>query len=326
MVKRKQPGIFFVVLCAAALILDGRCALRSASSGMELCIRTVIPSLFPFLFLSSLLTGLLWGSNMGFLGPLCRRLGIPAGAESLLIAGFLGGYPSGAQAIGDACARGALDKETGQRLLGFCNNAGPAFLFGMASLQFEEPGTVWLLWGIHILSALMTGLMTSGAASGNTSIPPREVSVTGSLSSAVRTMGLICGWILLFRVLLGFLERWFLWLLPEGVQVLVSGLLELSIGCMELRLIPSHKLRFTVCAAMVGFGGLCVAMQTGSAARGLSMAAYFRGKMLQTIFSIALSLVPAPLLPWVLAGCGGFILIFPLTAKNKGGNPKPSVV
>ena len=39
------------------LILDGRCALYSAAEGLELCIRTVIPSLFPFFNLSIGLVG-----------------------------------------------------------------------------------------------------------------------------------------------------------------------------------------------------------------------------------------------------------------------------
>ena len=40
------------------LILDGRCALYGAAEGLELCIRTVIPSLFPFFFFSTNVTTL----------------------------------------------------------------------------------------------------------------------------------------------------------------------------------------------------------------------------------------------------------------------------
>ena len=39
------------------LILDGRTALTGAAEGIDLCIRTVIPALFPFFVLSPLLMG-----------------------------------------------------------------------------------------------------------------------------------------------------------------------------------------------------------------------------------------------------------------------------
>ena len=50
-----------------ALILDGRTAIDGARQGIELCLRTVIPSLFPFFVLSILLTSSLLGmANLRF--------------------------------------------------------------------------------------------------------------------------------------------------------------------------------------------------------------------------------------------------------------------
>ena len=50
--------ISIVLPCAAmlALILDSKTALLGAQSGLDLCVRTVIPSLFPFFVISILLT------------------------------------------------------------------------------------------------------------------------------------------------------------------------------------------------------------------------------------------------------------------------------
>ena len=76
-----------------ALILDGRTAIDGARQGIELCLRTVIPSLFPFFVLSILLTSSLLGGSLAVLRPLGRLFGMPDGAESLLIPAFLGGYP-----------------------------------------------------------------------------------------------------------------------------------------------------------------------------------------------------------------------------------------
>ena len=66
-----------------ALILDGRTAIDGARQGIELCLRTVIPSLFPFFVLSILLTSSLLGSSLIVLRPLGRLFGMPEGAEPL---------------------------------------------------------------------------------------------------------------------------------------------------------------------------------------------------------------------------------------------------
>ena len=84
------------------LILDAKTALQGARQGVELCLKTVIPSLFPFFVLSILLTSSLLGSRIPLLRPLGRLCGVPKGAESLLIPAFLGGYPVGAQSVPEA--------------------------------------------------------------------------------------------------------------------------------------------------------------------------------------------------------------------------------
>ena len=47
--------------------------------------------------------------------------------------------------------------------------------------------------------------------------------------------------------------------------------------------------RFCICSGILAFGGLCVTMQTVSVTAGLSLKPYFWGKLLQTLFSLALA-------------------------------------
>ena len=102
-------------------------------------------------------------------------------------------------------------------------------------------------------------------------------------------MATVCGWVVLFRVLLAFLKRWFFWILPAAVQVAVTGILELSNGCCELLAVTDVSDRFCICSGILAFGGLCVTMQTVSVTAGLSLKPYFWGKLLQTLFSLALA-------------------------------------
>ena len=133
-------GIGFLLL-----ILDGRTALAGAAAGIELCIKSVIPTLFPFFVLSDVLICALWGGKSSLLRPLGRLFGMPEGAESLLLSAFLGGYPVGTKEVSKACASGQLKKEDALRLLSFCNQPGPAFLFGMVGPCLPER---WMAWEI----------------------------------------------------------------------------------------------------------------------------------------------------------------------------------
>ena len=102
-------------------------------------------------------------------------------------------------------------------------------------------------------------------------------------------MGNICGWILLFRVVRSILCRWMLWFLPSQLQVLLSGFLELSGGCCDLRMITDESIRFIIFSVFLSCGGLCVAMQTLSITKELGCGQYFTGKLIQTGSSLILS-------------------------------------
>lgn len=302
-IGKKLPGLLgFAAMLA--LILDGKTALAGGRTGVELCLKTVIPSLFPFLVLSSLLVAA--GPGMGILG---RILPVPEGAQGLILPAFLGGYPLGAQWTAAAVKSGQISREDGERLLGFCSNAGPGFLFGMASSVFPRPWMGWALWGIHVLSAVMAAWLLPRAQGGGCAAKGRGPDLTQALQDSCRVMGIICGWVVLFRVLIAFLQRWVLWMLPVEVQVAVMGLLELTNGCFELPMVPQIPGRFVLCSGMLAFGGLCVAMQTRSVTRGMDLKYYFLGKGLQTVFSLGLSLclVSGKGIPWMGAAYLGLL-------------------
>ena len=61
------------------------------------------------------------------------------------------------------------------------------------------------------------------------------------------------------------------------------------LGCCELLAVTDVSARFCICSGILAFGGLCVTMQTVSVTAGLSLKPYFLGKLLQTLFSLALA-------------------------------------
>ena len=288
--KKQLLSGSFAALGMLILILDGKTALIGAQNGIDLCLKTVIPALFPFFILSILLTNALSGTSFSMLSPIRKLCGIPLGAESILISGFLGGYPVGAQAIGTAYSAKQLSYIDAARMLSFCSNAGPAFLFGMISGLFQDKSAPFLLWFIHIGSALLiAGLQPKVPHSLSKPEKHNNLSLPQALQKSIVTMATICGWVVLFRIILAFLSRWILWIFPTPVQVILTGFLELTNGCCELSRISNPDLRFVVCSGMLAWGGLCVVMQTQSVICGLPLRHYLQGKVLQCILSLLLS-------------------------------------
>jgi len=286
------------------LILDAKTALLGAAEGLRLCLQTVIVSLFPFFILSALLTSSLAGVRSKLLAPIGRLCAMPEGSEILLLTGLLGGYPVGAQSVTQAWRNEQLKQKDALRLLGFCSNAGPAFLFGIIAGQFDNAAAPWALWLIHIVSALFVGIFLPGTNQSCVSLKPQKsISLPDALERSLKITAGVCGWVILFRILIAFLDRWFLWLLPNSLRVALCGLLELANGCCQLGQIKDAAIRFTVCSVMLSFGGLCVTMQTVSATSGLGLGLYLPGKLLQSLFSLLLSAATAQ----ALYGNGNYI-------------------
>lgn len=291
------------------LILDSKTALQGARQGLELCVQTIIPSLFPFFVISILLTDALSGCEIPVLKPLLRFCKMPIGSENLLIVGLLGGYPVGAKCVYDTWKRGQITTIDAKRCLGFCSNAGPAFIFGMCGILFSEIWIVWILWGIHILSALLVGSILP--KNGSCKIPTvrsKNISLPEAMAKGIDAILSVCGWVILFRVTIVFWQRWFLWLFPENWRVIFEGILELANGSSALVSLQSEGMRFVLCSVFLSLGGLCVALQTMSVVGELGTGMYFPGKAMQCAISGCIALLFAsvqynlcsPVMPFII--------------------------
>lgn len=337
MPKKLRIGIF-AGIGMLILILDSKTALAGGLAGVQICMMNVIPALLPFFVLSILISTAFTGADIPLFRPLSRLCRMPRGSESLLILGLLGGYPTGAQGVSQAYRQGQLRKEEAHRLLGFCSNAGPAFLFGIASTVFPYPWLPWALWIIHIISALITGLLLPGGSKTSVRLPVgKAVTLTQALEQSIGIMAKVCGWIIIFRMIQAFLDRWLLWLIPLASRVGIIGLLELANGCLELPTIADVGLRAVLCSAFLSLGGLCVAMQTLSVTGSLGLGMYIPGKILQCTVSILLTLLMqviflpesamAPFTPVLIVIFGAFLAIFSLVLrKYEKNSSNPSLV
>ena len=96
-------------------------------------------------------------------------------ADSVLL-GAVGGYPVGARTVGQLRAAGLCGREEGECLLTCCNNAGPAFIFGVAGLGcFGSLRAGAALYAIHIGSAALVGLLHRRRGGSSAGAPPAAI-------------------------------------------------------------------------------------------------------------------------------------------------------
>ena len=98
-IKKNLTNAILSTVAMLVIILDAKCATESAREGIDLCLRTVIPSVFPFFVLSGILNSYLLGRTLPFLRPVSKLCSVPNGGDSLLLLGYITGYPVGAQLI-----------------------------------------------------------------------------------------------------------------------------------------------------------------------------------------------------------------------------------
>lgn len=294
----KYKGVFSVTVAALfmlLLIFDTTTAKASALEGVQICINVIIPSLFPFFVITTYLNSTLLGMRITGIKYIGRSLGIPDGCESILLIGLIGGYPVGAQLVADACRQKVFSKETARILLGYCSNAGPAFIFGVAGFIFSSKTIPIILWAIHILSALITGyLLPRPIKTSSAIVGTARCSVVQALKRSISICASVCAWVFIFKVGLTFAETIFLKYLDPYTATMIKGIFELSNGCIQLQNIDNEAIRFVIASFLLAFGGLCVALQTISITESIGTGLYFPGKGIQSCLSIILSVAILP--------------------------------
>ena len=305
-------GAIFMMLLG--LILRTELAVAAAREGVALCMQVILPSLFPFFVLSSLVVELGLTERPGRLlrrvmGPLFHLPGDCAGAFLL---GIVGGYPVGARTAIELYESGRCSRDETERMLSFCNNSGPAFILGVvgAGVFRNSQAGLWL-YAAHVTASLLVGVCFRGwgrwqgtgnpRAASRRSSPDILSAFPGAVRKAFQGTLNICGFVIFFTVLIRLLfavgiisgAARVLCLLPgfpgqREAQSLLTGMIELTSGVWSLRdMAGAMGDRLCLAAFMLGWAGMSVHCQVLSfiGQSGLSTRTYFLGKLLHGLLS-----------------------------------------
>lgn len=267
----------------AALIFASEQVISGAQYAMRLCAQTILPALFPFFVVSSLLCRLgLPGYVQKHLGSSSARLFHVSGAGiSAFFIGITSGYPLGAAYIADMRKNGIINADECEHLLAFCNNSGPAFIIGAVGIGvFRSAGVGLFLYAIHILSAVITGLITRPKAAakviytGEQSSTSLVKALPESIVQAVSSCLNVCGFVVCFSVLISVIDcRGWISLMcgylssvsgfePGFLRAFIMGSLELGSGIGAMQKLLLCPINLALAAFLLGWGGVSVHFQT----------------------------------------------------------------
>lgn len=289
---------------------------QAAQQGITLCGDLLIPSLFPFFVLSSLMI------STGMAGWLTRPLqkltapllGVSGAGAAALLLGAVGGYPVGARTLAQLSARGECSPAETRRLSLFCNNCGPAFFIGAAGVGvFGAKEAGFRLLGVNLAAALVIGMVlrvvrgpvheTDGRSLGPSPHVPLSEAFPECVQAAFASTLGVCTYVILFSVLttladcsglLPLCQRGLSELFPGQYTKALSrafcvGLLEVSTGTAALRDAASSSAALPMAAFLLGWGGLSVHGQTLPFLREAKVPAgpYLAAKLVQGILAAA---------------------------------------
>ena len=269
---------------------------EEARQGIELCLKTVIPSLFPIFVLNGLIVRL---SVANLLPNKLKRLlsaifGTPNSAALPLTVALLSGAPSGVIALSSLYDSGKLTADDAERSALACSPLSFAFVYGgigIGMLGSKRLGAI--LYLIQLISVAVTSrLMNFGVKKEKATGDSDEVNVvslscafTSSLKGALDGITGVCGAVVFFSVLSGIVFS--IPHLPSSIKIALSLMLEITSGasfaCGEL---GGEALFVCICGA-VGWSGLSVIMQCANASSGrFGVGRLYVGKVITALFCV----------------------------------------
>ena len=283
----------------ALLLICSADAAQAVRDALALCAQSVVPALFPFFVASSLFIDLGCAAVLGrSLAPVMHRLfGVSGAGATAFLLGIIGGYPVGGRTAGELYRSGQCEREECERLLAFCNNAGPSFILGIAGLGcFGSVRVGAWLYLIHVGAAVMVGLLFRSTSRQmgrpeKTETPRWADALIQAVRCGAMSMVNICAFVVFFLVILRLFSRF------TGIQHgAILGIVEMTNGILRL---ANDRRGFIWAAGLLGWGGLSVHCQTAAvlSGSGLSLKRYFIGKALQAAISMAAAWPVSLLLP-----------------------------
>ena len=290
----------------AGLIICRKEISAGVREGIIYSISALLPSLLPFMFLSSVL------SRRPLYAFICRILGpvtqcvfrLPEVCGGAILSGLCFGYPVGAKMTAELLEKGEIGPEEAGRMLCFCVNPGIAFtvLFLGGEVLDSYIGGLTLYTAVTLACLICGFVLSLGAEKPlHKSLQVMRESFISSVNYGVHSSSKAClsmlMYIVIFRALFSFLQATGCFSFKtENFRVLFSFLLEVTTGLNEAIKACSSV---SIFAFGLGFGGICLIFQLLAffRKRPASFAVLFTARLFQGLLSAVLARLMIRFLP-----------------------------
>ena len=244
--------------------------------GFLFCINILVPSIFPFMFLSSFIIKSPIINSIGriFSGITKFLFYLPGCTAPAIILGLIGGYPTGAKIVQNLFEQNLINEEQANRLICFNIGAGPAFIISVAGgilLKDRKAGIVIFI--CQILLSLIIGITLGIHARINkkelfenqiSAIRHSNISISiiNSCQDAVNSTISMCSLIIIFYSFLSianeFIQKYADIFPPLVYKIIIPIMLEVNSACVSI----SNNLKSPILITFaISWGGMCVHLQ-----------------------------------------------------------------
>ena len=310
--KKLAESSFVLLLLAFCIIVSTGKFSYAAVDGVKLFFACVFPAVFPYLFLTAILSSLSTTYKMSkIFSPLTKKLFNTGGLTAYaFLLSTLSGYPMGAKTVADLRKSDFLGEAEAQRAAAFCSSSSPVFLVGsVGNVMFGSPEFGLCLFACSFISSILCGLIFSfykrnekpEKSGSDLKLKSADNLLYDSVYSAVISVLLVGGLITVFYILSEIIVS-----LPPFAALIngtgkllgdrdiangiFKGLLECTSGLKGVA--EGHHGFFTlpVCA---GFGGLSVIAQSVSFLKSakIKTAPFLLSKLLNAVLSFVIGIL-----------------------------------
>lgn len=291
--KRNLKIACACIFCVISAVFILKYPILSADGirkGLEICAKTMIPSLFPFLVISAFATssGVLEASGRKT-EKFCRKiLKLSGTAGSAVFFGLWGGFPVGCSMAQTLLSQNKITQNEAKRIVLSSVNAGPAFVIGAVGTMFLSSFKAGVIMYVSLSLASLTISFLSQFILEDTSekqingAPPPPVSeaFVTSVYSASQSMFSICAWLMVFSCFLSIATGN---ISNENTSAFLKAICEVSLGCSEISRFGNP----VILSAIIGWGGLCVHCQVlpNVIKTGLKLKYFFCSRILHSMLA-----------------------------------------
>ena len=290
----------------------------AALIGVNLVVKTIIPTIFPFSVICNLLIsydGV--GLYSKILGPiLCKPLKLSKSSSFPIVASFLSGYPLGCKYCCDLYSLGYINRSEFERLLNIASNASPMFIIGsIGATMLGDIRLGFILLIGNYLSSIIVGILTinnSKTSSTWKKLPENNINVNfgsalkSALDNGINTTLQVGAFVVLFSIIISIIKNntyisivfynieEFLNLPKYSIYGLFLGSVEFTNGCKLITTLPlTLPFKLAIISFICSFSGLSVIAQISSFVYkyDISIAKYSFIKFIQGVISFSITFI-----------------------------------